>query len=125
MEEKLLNLAYELADEIKKSSSFLKLKELKSEIKKDDYLNSLITNFNKIKLKYADVSQYSTYHPDYSKVKKQLVDSKKEVFLNETIKEYKNLEKEIQQLLDKVSRDIAQSVSFKIKHPNEIGFIKK
>lgn len=125
MEEKLLNLAYELADEIKQSSSFLKLKEMKKIIGNDKYLTTLINDFNKIKIKYEEVSKYSKFHPDYETVKKQLVESKKELFLNETIKEYKQLEKQIQQVLDKVSRDIAQSVSFKIKHPNEIGFIKK
>lgn len=125
MEEKLLNLAYELTDEIKESPSFIKLKELKKIIDQDVNLSELINKFNKVKIKYEEVSKYSKYHPDYEKVSKELIDIKKEVFTNTVIKEYKDLEKEIQKLLDKISRDIAQSISSKIKHPNEIGFIKK
>ena len=125
MEEKLLNLAYELTDEIKESSSFLKLKEMKNIIDNDPLLKELINNFNKTKEKYEEVAKYSKFHPDFEKVSKELVKVKKEVFTNPTIKKYKDLEKEIQKTLDKVSRDIAQSVSHKIKHPNEIGFIKK
>jgi cell fate (sporulation/competence/biofilm development) regulator YlbF (YheA/YmcA/DUF963 family) len=41
------------------------------------------------------------------------------------VKEYKELEKTLQTSLDKVSREIATSISPRIKHPNELGLVNK
>ena len=76
-------------------------------------------------MKYEEVTQYGKYHPDLKRVQLELVEKKEEVFTNDVIKEYKQLEKDLQNRLDTISKEIANSVSSKIKHPNEIGLIGK
>jgi cell fate (sporulation/competence/biofilm development) regulator YlbF (YheA/YmcA/DUF963 family) len=125
MNSKVLEKTYELVDEIKQTNQYIRLLELDQKIKSDPDLVILIQSFNKIKLKYEEVSQYGKYHPDLKRVKLELSKKKEEVFTNDVIKEYKQLEKDLQNRLDTISKEIANSVSSKIKHPNEIGLIGK
>ena len=125
MKQEILDLTYELVDEIKATKDYQRLLELKGFLDKDEAIIELIHAFNKIKAKYEEVNKYGKYHPDLKKVGKELSEIKEKVFENEIIKEYKDLEKKIQKQLDEISRKIATSVSSKIKHPNEIGLIKK
>ncbi len=125
MKEKVLNAVYDLVDEIKDKKEYTRLLELKEIMDKDSTIINLITNFNEVKVKYEEVSKYGKYHPDLKEVRNLLVNSKEALFTNKVVSEYKRLEKEIQKILDEVSRKIALSVSPKIKHPNEIGLINK
>mgnify|MGYP001065730002 CR=1 FL=1 len=125
MNSKILEKTYELIDEIKQTNQYNRLLELDQKIKTDPDLVTLIESFNKIKLKYEEVTQYGKYHPDLKRVQLELVEKKEEVFTNDVIKEYKQLEKDLQNRLDTISKEIANSVSSKIKHPNEIGLIGK
>ena len=125
MEEKVIQRVYLLVDEIKAKKEYIRLKQLKVLLESDESLKRLILEFNKAKDKYAEVSKYGKYHPDLEKVRNSLAKSKNALFTNEIISEYKKLEKEIQKLLDEISRKIALSVSPKIKYPNEIGLINK
>lgn len=122
---KILDNTYKVIDEIKEKKSYKRLIELKSIINNDKDLNSLIQDFNKVKVKYEDVIKYGKYHPDLKKVQLELSKIKESLYSNVIIKEYKQLEKELQKTLDYVSSEIAKSVSTKIKHPNEIGLINK
>ena len=125
MKENVLKAVYELVDEIKEKNEYKKLLKLKKIIDTDKQIIKLVEVFNKTKVKYNEVSKYGEHHPDLKEVRKELSISKEKLFTNEIIKEYKQLEKEIQNLLDDISRKIAKSVSPKIKHPNEIGLINK
>ncbi|MCK5762021.1 MAG: YlbF family regulator [Candidatus Izimaplasma sp.] len=125
MKEKVINLVYELVDEIKNSETYIRLLELKDLMDTDTATIKLITDFNEDKTKYNEVSKYGEYHPDLKEVKIALSKSKEALFANETISEYKKLEKEVQKILDNISRRIARSVSLKVKHPNEMGLINK
>ena len=125
MEQKLLESIYDLTDEIKASDQFQRLLILNELIKKNDIVLELINTFNKVKTKYDEVSKHSHYHPDYDRIKKDLQTAKYNLYTNELIKEYKELEKHIQKTLDDISRSIAASVSDRIKAPNEIGLLKK
>ena len=120
-----MKAVYELVDEIKEKNEYKKLLKLKKIIDTDKQIIKLVEVFNKTKVKYNEVSKYGEHHPDLKEVRKELSISKEKLFTNEIIKEYKQLEKEIQNLLDDISRKIAKSVSPKIKHPNEIGLINK
>ena len=125
MERKIIENTYELIDEIKDTKVYKRLVELKQQIEKDKDLKALIEEFNKVKIKYDDVSKYGKYHPDLKKVQLELLKIKETLYSNVIIEEYKKLEKELQKTLDHVSSEIAKSVSKKIKHPNEIGLINK
>ena len=125
MKDTVLNLVYDLVDEIKSKDEYIRLLELKQILDNDPIISNLIIEFNKTKIKFEEVSKYGKHHPDLKQVQIELALIKTKVFTNEVISEYKKLEKEIQKILDDVSRQIAQSVSPKIKYPNEIGLINK
>lgn len=125
MESRILEKTYDLVDEIKQTKEYNRLLELDKLLKTDPALIGLIDSFNKIKGKYEEVSKYGKYHPDLKRVQLELAGQKEEVYTNPIIKEYKQLEKDLQNRLDQISKEIANSVSSKIKHPNEIGLINK
>lgn len=125
METKLINLAYDVADEIKELPPYKRLLELKEIMDNNHEISSLITAFNKQKVKYEEVSKYGKYHPDLKKVQLELAVIKAEVYTHDVVKEYKEQERQLQKILNQVSMEIATSVSNKIKHPNEEGLIPK
>ncbi len=125
MKENVLNAVYDLVDEIKEKKEYVRLLELKKIIDIDETIIILIKDFDQAKKKYDEISKYGKYHPDLKEVRMSLAKSKENLFKNVIISEYKQLEKEIQKVLDDISRKIALSVSPKIKYPNEIGLINK
>jgi len=125
METRVLDKTYDLVEEIKQTKDYNRLLELDKILKTDPTLIVLIESFNRIKEKYDDVSKYGKYHPDLKPVQLELAKQKEEVYTNPIIKEYKQLEKDLQNRLDQISKEIANCVSSKIKHPNEIGLINK
>ena len=125
METKLLMKTYDLVDEIKGTKEYKRLVELDRVLKADTMMIELIESFDKVKVKYEEVSKYGKYHPDLKRVQLELAAKKEEVYTNPIIKEYKQLEKDLQNRLDQISKEIANCVSSKIKHPNEIGLINK
>ena len=125
MKETVINAVYDLVDEIKDKKEYVRLLELKKLMDTDTVIIKLINEFNDAKIKYNEVSKYGKHHPDLKEVRLVLASAKEALFTNKIINEYKQLEKEIQKILDNVSRKIAQSVSPKVKHPNEIGLINK
>lgn len=125
MKDTVLNKVYDLVDEIKSKDEYKRLLELKKIIDNDPYILNLVTDFNKTKIKFEEVSKYGKYHPDLKEVQLELSSIKNALYTNEVISEYKALEKKIQKILDNISRKIAGSVSPKIKYPNEMGLINK
>jgi cell fate (sporulation/competence/biofilm development) regulator YlbF (YheA/YmcA/DUF963 family) len=125
MKDTVLNKVYDLVDEIKSKREYIRLLELKKILENDPGIIDLLERFNICKTKFEDVSKYGKHHPDLKKVQLELASLKTDVFTNEVIAEYKKLEKQIQKMLDDVSRKIAKSVSPKIKFPNEMGLINK
>jgi cell fate (sporulation/competence/biofilm development) regulator YlbF (YheA/YmcA/DUF963 family) len=125
MKQEIIDLTYDLIAEIKGSLEFKRILELKKMISLSTEIEDLISEFKTLKTKYEEVIKYGKYHPDLKKVQNDFSIAKSQLYNNEIVKEYKNLEKEIQKKLDYVSESIAKSVSHKIKHPNEIGLINK
>ena len=125
MKDTVLNIVYDLVDEIKLKDEYIRLLELKTILDNDPIISNLIIEFNKCKIKFEEVSKYGKHHPDLKQVQIELAEIKTKVFTNKIISEYKKLEKEIQKILDDISRQIAQSVSPSIKFPNEMGLINK
>lgn len=125
MESKILDKTYELIDEIKAKKEYQRLLELNEVIKKNDKIKELINDFNKAKIKYDEVIKYGKYHPDLKQTQINLKEKKETLYENDIMKEYKSLEKQIQKELDIISIKLSQTISKKIKHPNEIGLINK
>ncbi len=121
----LINKTYDLVDEIKDTKTYKRLLELSGIIKKSDAISELIYEFNKDKTKLQEAQKYGKYHPDLKKIQLNLKDSKEKLYNNDIIKEYKSCEKEIQKILNGISKELANTISSKIKYPNELGLVNK
>jgi cell fate (sporulation/competence/biofilm development) regulator YlbF (YheA/YmcA/DUF963 family) len=120
-----MDLTYQVIDEIKASKDYQRLLELHQIIKNDPAISQLVGQFNNYKEKYQEVQKYGKYHPDLKEVQIGFSEAKTSLYNHVLILEYKQLEKKIQSLLDRISTEIAEAISPKIKHPNDIGLINK
>ena len=111
---------YDLCDEIKRESVFLELKELNKIISLK--YKEEISNFNNVKEKYSLVSKYGDFVPGSKEIRNELVDIKKTLYNKEEIRLLKEKESDIQRILNKISDEIKNSISKKIKTYNELGF---
>ena len=125
MKQEIIEKTYQLVDEIKALDSYKRLLQLKQFIDNNDEVKELIYQFQKEHQKYEETSKYGKYHPDLKKVQLSFQKAKEELYTNELVMEYKQLEKELQNVLHHISKEIAETVSAKIKHPNEFGLINK
>ncbi len=125
MKDKIITAVYNLVDEIKDKKEYKRLLELKKIINTDPLIINLVKEFNNAKKTYNEVSKYGKYHPDLKDAKNTLAKTKEALLSNVVVIEYKQFEKEIQKTLDIISKKIAQSISYKVKYPNEIGIINK
>ena len=101
------------AKEIMSSNEFVELLKIQEEI--SIKIPNLVDDFKKAKEKYEEVSPYLTYHPDYKKVKLELVKAKEALYTNELVIEYKRLEKIIQEQMKDASKEILKAISNNIK----------
>ncbi|WP_369404744.1 YlbF family regulator [Piscibacillus salipiscarius] len=76
-------------------------------------------DFSKMKEHYDDVQRFGRYHPDYSKIMKEIREQKRDLDMHDTVAIYKQSETQLQTLLDDVSEIIAQSISPNIKAPRD------
>lgn len=79
----------------------------------------LIKKFSEMKNHYEDVQRFGKYHPDYSKIMKEVRAAKRKMDMNEKVAAFKLAERNLQRLLDEISECIAYSVSKQIKVPKE------
>lgn len=120
-----MNKTYDLVDEIKSTKSYKRLIELNEIMKTDKSIIELIEVFNKTKLKFEEASKYGKYHPDLKETQLKLKVAKENLYKNDIIVEYKQCEKDIQIILNNISKELATTISSKIKHPNEFGLVNK
>lgn len=116
--------AYEVADEIKQSDTFKKLIELK--VYMDQNYKTEIDAYQKANNLFSEIQELGgQYHPDFKTAVIALSTAKKILFEKKEVKLYFEKEKEIQKMLDDLSRDLAAKVSIHVKAPNELGFLKE
>lgn len=106
-----------LADYITQSEIALNYKKAKKQLDEDIEAQQLIHQFVKMKVKYEEVQRFGRYHPDYETVMAEIRKLKRELDLHETVAKFKKAEKDLEQLLNEVSRIIADAVSPHIKVP--------
>ena len=85
----------------------------------------LVRIFQKLNVKYEEANKYGKYHPDLKRIQQEFSQAKIALYTHDVVKEYKTLEKELQRELNLLSTEIAEAVSSKIKHPNELGLVNK
>lgn len=125
MNQELIMKTYDVIDEIKSSKTYKRMQILYNDINSNEMIIEFVKEFNKAKIKFEETSKYGKYHPDLKDAQKNLLVAKEKLYTNDIVKEYKACEKEIQSILNSISKDIAQAVSYKIKHPNDLGLVNK
>ncbi|PAQ13866.1 regulator [Bacillaceae bacterium SAOS 7] len=76
-----------------------------------------IQRFSRLKDLYEEVQRFGRYHPDYSRVMKEIREAKRDMDLDENVAAFRVAEKELQTLLDEISTLLGRSVSESIKVP--------
>jgi cell fate (sporulation/competence/biofilm development) regulator YlbF (YheA/YmcA/DUF963 family) len=125
MEVDIINAVYDMIDEMKQGKEYQRLLFLHQTIKSNNEINELSQGFKKIEEKYNEAKKYGKYHPDLKKLKLQLQEMKVKLYTNKTVEEYKTLESKLQSQLDEISTHIANAISKQVKHPVELGLIKR
>ena len=125
MKQEIIETTYELVDEMKSSVSYKRLLELHDIVENNGDIKVLVERFKKANAQYDEVKKYGGYHPDLKNVQRGFSEAKKTLYEHPIVAEYKQLEQLLQKQLDHISATIATSISTKIKHPNELGFMQK
>jgi len=125
MKQEIIESVYELVDEIKSKEAYKRLLELRKVVDNDSEISVLIEQFQHWNTTYDELKKYGKYHPDLKRVQQSFTTAKIALYEHPIVAEYKRLENELQQELNRISASIASSVTTKIKHPNEIGLMQK
>ncbi|MGP4072538.1 YlbF family regulator [Piscibacillus sp. B03] len=115
----VLEHAEKLGKMITESEDFHIYSKRKKDLYQDSEATKLMNDFSKMKEHYEDVQRFGRYHPDYSKIMKEIREQKRELDMHDTVAIYKQSETQLQGLLDDVSEIIAQSISPNIKAPRD------
>ncbi|MEK3952911.1 Cell fate regulator YlbF, YheA/YmcA/DUF963 family (controls sporulation, competence, biofilm development) [Psychrobacillus psychrotolerans] len=83
----------------------------------DTSLVGEVNSFTRLKEQYEEVQRFGKYHPDYSKVMKDIRVTKRKLDMVDAVANLKVAENELQDLLDEVSLLIGKSVSEGVKVP--------
>ncbi|MFA8437610.1 YlbF family regulator [Pueribacillus sp. YX66] len=106
-----------LATYIAQSEIAINYKRTKKALNEDVDAQLLIAQFIQMKEKYEEVQRFGKYHPDFHNVSKEMRELKRKLDLHESIAQFKKAEAGLEQLLNEVSRIIADAVSPHIKVP--------
>ncbi len=106
-----------LATYISQSEIALNYKRARKTLDEDVDAQILIAQFTQMKEKYEEIQRFGKYHPDFDKVSSEMRAVKRKLDLHDTIANFKKAEAEFEQLLNEVSRIIADAVSPHIKVP--------
>lgn len=115
----VLEHAEKLGKMITESEDFDIYSKRKAELYKDSEAKKLMDDFSKMKEHYDDVQRFGRYHPDYSKIMKEIREQKRDLDMHDTVAIYKQSETQLQGLLDDVSEIVAHSISHNIKAPRD------
>ncbi|SEP54990.1 YlbF family regulator [Piscibacillus halophilus] len=114
-----LEHAEKLGKMIKQSEDFHIYTKRKQDLYQDSEARKLMDDFAKMKEHYEDVQRFGRYHPDYSKIMKEIREQKRDLDMHETVAIYKQSETQLQGLLDDVSEIVANAISPNIKAPRD------
>ena len=106
MTKELLDATYSEIDEIKNMDAYKRLVELNNLIKVE--LKDLIKDFNETKSLYE--KENNKYSKNYLELSNKLSNLRIELEKNELVKEYHKCEKEINDYLDKLKREMLKAV---------------
>lgn len=114
---KLMDHSDKLCKMILSSELFYRYLDAHRAVYTNSNLVSEINHFTKLKDQYEEVQRFGKYHPDYSKVMKDIRLTKRKLDMVDEIATLKIAENDLQDLLDEVSLLIGKSVSEGVKVP--------
>jgi len=115
MDQKKIELAYELVDEIKQSETYLRYLDNLNAVERSSEVQTLSNRFKVSEEKYNNAKQYGKHHPDLKQRQRDFQVSKKALFEHPAVRAFKASEKALQQTLDGVAARVAESISTRIK----------
>ncbi|MFD1862366.1 YlbF family regulator [Planococcus chinensis] len=114
--------AEELSEMILQSEQAEQYRAAYNAVYNDKNLADEIAAFARLKDQYEEVQRFGKYHPEYSRVMKQIRIDKRRLDLNEKVAELRFAENSLQDLIDQVSFIIGRSVSEAVKIPSSNPF---
>ncbi|WP_414051238.1 YlbF family regulator [Macrococcus animalis] len=97
------------------STAYINYKEAFIALEHNHEVQQIKINLIKLKEKYDEVNRFGRYHPDYQTVMLETRRKKKEYEMHPDVAQFKQLETQLQTLLDEVLVIIATSVSTEVK----------
>lgn len=113
LNDKLLEEALLLSDEIKNTPEYKELISLKDII--NNKYGKEVKEFVSARDNLEEIKKISKFHPDYEKASKEFLEKKEALYSIEEVVKYKRLEKEIQAMLDNIVKEIKELLWFKEK----------
>lgn len=114
--------AEELSELILQSEQAETYRQAYRDVYNDKSLADEIQAFARLKDQYEEVQRFGKYHPEYSRVMKQIRVDKRRIDLNEQVAALRFAENDLQDLMDQVSFIIGRSVSEAVKIPSSNPF---
>ncbi|WP_088005791.1 YlbF family regulator [Indiicoccus explosivorum] len=108
----------ELSGMILQSEQVVQYRHAYEAVYGDSGLAARITAFQRLKDQYEEVQRFGKYHPDYSRIMKQIRIDKRALDMDEKVAALRLAETELQDLLDEVSFMIGRAVSEAVKIPS-------
>ena len=118
----ITDFADELSQMILQSEQADLYREAYRSVYNDKNLAGDIQAFARLKDQYEEVLRFGKYHPEYTRVMKQIRVDKRQLDLNEKVANLRLMENELQDLMDQVSFIIGRSVSEAVKIPSSNPF---
>lgn len=89
----------------------------KEQVAKDKEAQTLIKQFVDKKDQFEEVERFGKYHPDHDRVKQEMRETKRKLDTNTHVVHFKKAERELESILNEVSKIVAYAVSEQIKVP--------
>lgn len=105
----IIDEAINYANSIIETEEFKEFLELKKKINNE--YGKLIVSFKNLEAKYLEASKYKDYYPNFKEIQQSLVKAKAELYSLDDVKRYFSLERSIQEMLDKDTLEIKESIS--------------
>ncbi len=103
-------------EELEQNDDFKRLLELKNIIN-NNYKKEIIS-FKTLESKYSDALKNKDYYPNFNQIKTDFINAKARLYSHDEVKEYFDLERKINDYINKDIDEIKSSISNKFKSSN-------
>ncbi|OQO71282.1 transcriptional regulator [Enterococcus villorum] len=100
---------------IKESGTMKEYLKAKTQMEQSTEVKALLADFSKKKEQYEKVAPYQDYAPEFRERKLVVRQAKRKLDLNEQVAKFRLAENQLQQILDEIGQQLAETVSLTIK----------